>query len=60
MLLDNQINELTHLFKQNIHEKNAVHMTQYMKGQFLFLALKSLKRNGRFLGFIIIFCIVPY
>ena len=51
MLFDNQINELTHLFKQNIHEKNAVRMTQYMKGQFPFFGIKISEAEKEDLGF---------
>ncbi len=29
---NNQINELTHLFKENAHDENAAQMAQYMKG----------------------------
>jgi hypothetical protein len=33
---DNQINELTRLFKENAHDENAVHMAQYMERSFSF------------------------
>ena len=36
-----KINELTHLFTQNTHNKNATHMAQYMKGHFQFFGIKS-------------------
>ena len=42
---DNQINELTRLFKENTHDENAVHMTQYMKGHFPFFGIKSTLRR---------------
>ncbi|MBT6517314.1 MAG: DNA alkylation repair protein, partial [Candidatus Marinimicrobia bacterium] len=42
---DNQINELTRLFKENTHDKNAVHMAQYMKGHFPFFGIKSTLRR---------------
>ena len=43
---NNQINELTRLFKENTHDENAVHMAQYMKGHFSFFGIKStLRRN---------------
>ena len=42
---DNQINELTRLFKENTHDENAVHMAQYMKGHFPFFGIKSTLRR---------------
>jgi len=51
MLLDNKINELMHLFKQNIHENNTMHMTQNMKGQFPFFGIKIPEVEREDLGF---------
>jgi len=41
MSLENYINELTRLFKENTHDENAVHMAHYMKGHFPFFGIKS-------------------
>ena len=42
---NNQINELTRLFKENAHDENATQMAQYMKGHFLFFGIKSTLRR---------------
>ena len=42
---DNQINELTRLFKENTHDENAVQMAQYMKGHFPFFGIQSALRR---------------
>ena len=43
---NNQINELTRLFKESAHDENAAHMAQYMKGHFPFFGIKSTLRRG--------------
>ena len=42
---NNQINELTRLFKENAHDENAAQMAHYMKGYFLFFGIKSTLRR---------------
>lgn len=42
---NNQINELTRLFKENANDENAAQMAKYMKGHFLFFGIKSTLRR---------------